>query len=339
MKTSSLLLVAACAAGAAYTVRSMARRTRKLDWRGRVVIITGGSRGLGLVMARQLVAAGAKLAICARDERELSRAQHELTARGATVFSELCDVTRPSDIRDFVQSVRTRFGQVDVLINNAGVIQVGPCDVMETEDYEQAMATHFWGPLHFTLAVVPEMKARGEGRIINIASIGGKISVPHLLPYSASKFALAGLSSGLRTELAKHNILVTTVFPHLMRTGSHHNALFKGQHRAEFAWFSLGAALPLVSMSGDRAATTILDAAQHGDAEVTLTLQANLATRLFNLFPGSGATFLKAMNRFLPGAKDGNSATHPGQESYSWASPSIFTTLGDRAALRNNELS
>ena len=89
------------------------------------------------------------------------------------------------------------------------------------------------------------MKRRGGGRIINIASIGGKIAVPHLLPYVASKFALVGLSEGLRAELARDRIYVTTVSPGLMRTGSHLNALFKGQHKKEFALFSVANASPL----------------------------------------------------------------------------------------------
>ena len=82
---------------------------------------------------------------------------------------------------------------MDVLINNAGRIQVGPLEVQTIEDFEEAIAIHFWAPLYTTLAVLPEMRERGEGRIVNIASIGGKVAVPHLLPICASKFALVGL--------------------------------------------------------------------------------------------------------------------------------------------------
>src|SRR6185503_4123757 len=121
-------------------------------------------------------------------------------------------------------------------------------------------------------AVLPEMRARREGRIVNITSIGGKISVPHLLPYSASKFALVGLSEGLRAELAKDGIVVTTICPGLMRTGSPRNATFKGQHRAEYAWFSIGDSLPVTAMSADRAARQILTACKRGEAEVVLSV-------------------------------------------------------------------
>src|SRR5436309_7591109 len=107
---------------------------------------------------------------------------------------------------------------------------------MTVEDFEETMRVHFWGPLYATLAALPHLRKQDTGRIVNISSIGGRIAVPHLAPYSASKFALAGLSDGLRTELAREGIYVTTVFPGLMRTGSHVNAQFKGKRRAEFTW-------------------------------------------------------------------------------------------------------
>ena len=96
-----------------------------------------------------------------------------------------------------------------MLINNAGVIQVGPIDHMHLADFEEAMAVHFWGPLYTMLAAIRVMRPRGGGRIVNVASIGGKIGVPHLVPYSASKFALTGLSDGLRAVLEKqgHRVL------------------------------------------------------------------------------------------------------------------------------------
>ena len=160
-----------------------------------------------------------------------------------------CDVTIREDVDALVREVAERLGPIDVLINNAGIISVGPVETMEIEDFQQAMATNFWGPLYAILAVLPGMRRRGEGRIANIASIGGKISVPHLVPYSASKFALVGLSEGLlRAELAKNGISVITIYPGLMRTGSPRHAIFKGRHRAEYAWFSVSDALPLVSM-------------------------------------------------------------------------------------------
>jgi len=229
------------------------------------------------------------------------------------------------------------YGGVDVLINNAGVIQVGPVEVMTLADYEEAMKTHFWGPLYATLAVLPSMRRRGRGRIVNISSIGGKIGVPHLVPYSASKFALVGLSEGLRAELAKDGIVVTTVCPGLMRTGSPRNATFKGQHRAEYAWFSISDASPVASMQAERAARQIIAATRRGDAEVILSLQAILAVKFHQLFPELSADVWGLINRPLPAAGRIGQKRAKGNDSQSELSPSWLTALGDRAAERNNE--
>jgi short-subunit dehydrogenase len=205
----------------------------RYDFRGRNVLITGGSRGLGLVMARQLAVRGARLGLMARDEVELFRAVKELKRRGATVSATVGDLKDRTDIRRFISESRGNLGPVDVLINNAGVIGVGPLETMTEADFDVALRTHFWATLYTTLEVIPEMKSRGAGRILNIASFGGKIAVPHMLPYTASKFAQVGLSNGLRAELARFGIVVTTVCPGLMRTGGHSNAEFKGQNEQE----------------------------------------------------------------------------------------------------------
>src|SRR5688500_18964464 len=230
------------------------RQLTRYSFADKVVLITGGSRGLGLVLARELAARGAKIAICARDDDELSRAREDLTARGAEVFDAVCDVREQTEVNKLISDVRWRFGRIDVLINNAGVIQVGPLETQTQLDFEDSMRVHFWAAFYAMQAVLPEMKSRREGRIINISSIGGKIAVPHLAPYCASKFALAGLSSALRAELVQDNIYITTVYPGLMRTGSHINALFKGQHRKEFALFSIVNGLPITSVSAEGAA-------------------------------------------------------------------------------------
>src|SRR5260370_40570175 len=115
------------------------------------------------------------------------------------------------------------------------------------------------------------MRMCGGGRIVNISSIGGKIAVPDLEPSSASKFALTGFSDGIRAELVRDNIYVTTVAPGMMRTGSHMNARFKGRHDSEFAWFAVSAGAPLISMNAERAARKILAACRRGQPSLTLT--------------------------------------------------------------------
>jgi len=336
MKVNDILKIAV-GAGVLVAARSLTRKISKYDLKDRVVLITGGSRGLGLVMARAFALQGARIAICARDEEELERARVDLENRGATVLAVKCDVTNNSEVIEMVEAVRYHFGDIDVLVNNAGIIQMGPLETMTHEDFRQAMRTHFWGPLNTTMAVLPEMRRRKNGRIVNISSIGGKISVPHLVPYCASKFALVGLSKGLGAELLKDGIVVTTVCPGLMRTGSPRNANFKGNHRAEYAWFSISDALPFTSINAERAARQIIEACKQGQAELVISVQAKAAVALDFLFPQLNTDLLSALNRLLPEADESQNDQVKGSASTSSWSPSWLTTLNERAALKNNE--
>jgi short-subunit dehydrogenase len=336
--TKKTLLWTAAGLGTLLAVRRAIRYRRAIRLQGRTALITGGSRGLGLVICRHLAREGVRLAICARDPDELERASADLVQRGAEVLAVPCDVTDQEQVEMMVRTALDRFGPIDILINNAGTIQVGPFEVTTVEDYEQALKTHFWASLYTTLAVYPSMQQRGMGRIVNISSIGGKVSTPHLLPYGASKFALTGFSEGLRAEFAKDGIYVTTVIPGLMRTGSPRNALFKGQHRAEYAWFSISDSLPVVSMSAETAARRIITACQYGDAELILTLPAQVAVRFHGLFPGLTTDLLGLVNRVLPGPGGIGTRSARGSESASALSPSWATTLTEESARRNNEI-
>jgi NAD(P)-dependent dehydrogenase (short-subunit alcohol dehydrogenase family) len=331
----------AIAAGLGSVVAAQAlRRRNRMDFQDRTVVITGGSRGLGLVLAREFAAEGARLAILARDRAELERAEKHIASRGAQVLALPCDVRDRRQAQGAITRVVDHYGRIDVLVNNAGVIQVGPLEHMSIEDFEEAMAVHMWGPLYTMLAAIPHMRGQGGGRIVNIASIGGKIAVPHLLPYSASKFALVGLSDGMRAELAKDGIRVTTVCPGLMRTGSPVNAQFKGRHRAEFTWFVLGDSLPVASIDARRAARQIIKACRYGDPHLTITTHARAAVALSALFPGLVARALALSNRVLPGpAADGGDQLKTGWETQWPVARSVLTRLTYQAAERNNEYS
>ena len=327
--------LAAAAAGGYLAYRALKPR---YDFRGKHVIVTGGSRGLGLVIARQLVDVGARVSICARDADELARAGADLTARGGTAFTAVCDVTDREQVDAFAAAAREANGPVDVLINNAGVIRVGPEDHMNAEDYEQSLRTHFWAALNTVSAIVPEMKARGTGRVVNVASIGGKVAAPHLLPYSVGKFALVGYSNGLRAELREHGVVVTTVCPGLMRTGSHLNAEFKGRHEDEYAWFAARNATPGLSMSAESAARLILDACARGDAEAVLGLPAKLAVFGQTAFPNLTADVLALVERYiLPDTGGIGTRIAKGSQSRGELSDGV-TAQTDRAAAENNEL-
>lgn len=342
------LVGVALGVGAFLAGRQLVRRARRFDLADKLVLITGGSRGLGLLLAREFASAGARVAVCARDEAELERARRQLAMQGRgrwhEVWTGVCDVTDQAQVVDLVGRLRADRGAVDVLVNNAGLIAVGPQQTMTLADYEQAMATNFWGAVHATGEVVDAMRRRGSGRIVNVSSVGGKIPVPHMLPYSASKFALGGWSAGLRAELQQDGVYVTSVFPGLIRTGSPPNATFKGLHRKEYAWFAASDSLPLTSMSADRAARRIVRACVNGEAELTLSWQAKLAQAAYGLFPGTVAAASAAANRWLlpaagtGGPDDVGTEARTGWQSQSPAAPGTLTALSDRAARANNEV-
>ena len=329
----------AAALGVVFAARALTRQPA-FQFGDKSVVITGGSRGLGLVMARRLADEGARLTLVARDEAELDRAVADIRGRQpfAVVQAVVADVRRRYEAERAVAQVIERHGTVDVLINNAGIIQVGPLDHMKLADYEDAMNTHFWGPLYMIGAALPYMRRQEAGRIVNISSIGGRIAVPHMLPYSASKFALGGLSEGLRSELAQENITVTTVYPGLMRTGGPLNASFKGKRPQEYAWFAISDSLPLASIDADRAARQIVDACRRGDAELVVTVQAKLAILARDLAPELFADAMALMNRLLPTPSPDGDTARKGKEIDDEWTPSSLTAATYKAAEENNEM-
>lgn len=313
-------------------------RNQAVEFQGRVALITGGSRGLGYLLAREFGREGCRVAICARDDAELREAALQLEQAGIEVFAITCDIADQSAVQRMIDAVTDYYGRIEILVNNAGIIEVGPLETMTAADFETAMGIMFWGVLYPTLAVIPQMKRRGAGWIVNITSIGGKISAPHLLPYNSAKFAAVGLSEGLHAELAKDGISVTTIAPGLMRTGSYLNAFFKGLREREYAWFSLAANLPFISMDAERAAAQIVRATRYGEAERILSFPAAAAVRFHGLFPGVTADILGLVNRLLPESSSRSIA--PGRDVDQRIGSGLMQTLtafGRSAARRFNE--
>lgn len=337
MTKRSLAWTAAGAAVAAWGIRRAL--PPEFSFANKTALITGGSRGLGLVMARQICAEGGRVALLARDVEELKRAHDELTRAGGDVAVVPCDLLDRAQIEEAVRTVLRHFGRVDVLINNAGIIEVGPLEHMKREDFERAMQLHLWAPFTLMWELIPQMRQRGGGRIVNVTSIGGKIAVPHLAAYCASKFALVGLSDSMRAELARDRIYVTTAVPGMMRTGSHINAKFRGKHAEEFAWFATANSMPFMSISAERAAAKILDACRRGRPEVTLTLSARAAVIKNALFPSLMGHGMKFVNWMLPRPTGGTGEeVRTGAESRSpKLTPKWLTRLNDEASKRNNE--
>lgn len=302
--------------------------------------MTGGSRGLGLELARELGRNGCRLVICARDATELARAADLLRGEGFAVTTVTCDITSEEAPRLLIDTALETYGRLDILMNNAGVIQVGPAENVTFGDIEKAMATMALAPARLTLAVLPVLCAAGGGRIVNVTSVGGKVSVPHLLPYSMAKFAAVAFSEGLRAELGSGPVTITTAVPGLMRTGSHVQALFRGQREKEFTWFSLGASLPLLSMDAGRAARRIVSAARARQAEVILTPVAQAGARGADVFPGLTARVMHLMAGLLPDPAASTPGLAPGKKLRPALGDGAFgklTALGRSAARRLNQ--
>jgi short-subunit dehydrogenase len=289
--------LAAAAVGAAAAVVSVGRAlTATRVGEGAVVLVTGGSRGLGLAIARRFAATRIRLVLASRKMAELQQAQASLLAEFPHLQPEdfylvACDLAQAAECKRLVEETISRYGRIDVLVNNAGIIEVGPIEAQPVEAFERAMQVNFMAAMYVTWAALPYMREQtplvGKRRaaIVNIASIGGKIAVPHMLPYSAAKFALVGFSEGLHAELRGKGIRVTTVCPGLMRTGGEAHAQFVGDQDAEKKWFMFAAKTPGVAVTAEHAAKVIFRAVEQGRAEVTISPQAWLAARFGGLAP------------------------------------------------------
>jgi NAD(P)-dependent dehydrogenase (short-subunit alcohol dehydrogenase family) len=266
-----------------------------------VVLVTGGSRGLGLAIATRFAAGSgiqrpARLVLASRNLAELQQAQETLLAQFAHLRPEdfhlvAADLSKPEEAQRLIDEAIERYGRIDVLINNAGIIDVGPIESQTLEIFERTMQVNFFAALYTIWAALPHLRKQpplaGTRRasIVNIASIGGKIAVPHLLPYSAAKFALVGFSEGLHAELRHKGIRVTTVCPGLMRTGGENHVNIVGDVEFERRWFTFAAKTPGLSVSTRYAANKIFHAVAAGRAEITISPQAWLAARVAGVFP------------------------------------------------------
>ncbi len=309
-------------------------------FRNRCGGITGGSRGVGFALAGQMVKVGAKVTLLARDREELNSAAEKLNGYAKhPVLTIECDVTHRGQLKSAFQRVLDHFGDIDTLINNAGSVVAGPFQSMTQADFETQMNLHFFAVLKAVQTVLPHFKARGEGRIVNISSIGGKIPVPHMSTYCASKFALTGFSQALSAELQASDIHVTTVCPGLMRTGSPIQGVFKGDVEKEYAWFALSDSMPGLSISATNAARQILDAVRMQRSQAVISWPAKMGVFAHTNFPEISQAFMALANRFLPQGQSQIRKT--GADSKSWLESQIwarpFNRILHRAQKKFNE--
>ncbi|GAB3624786.1 SDR family oxidoreductase [Mariniluteicoccus endophyticus] len=303
-----------------------------------VSLVAGASRGLGLLIARELGRRGHHVALCARSQGSLDEAVRMLAEDGVRATAYACDVSDEAEVLDMVERIETELGPIDTSIHVAGNIQVGPPEAVTHAHFEEAIDVMLWGPINVALAVLPRMRERRHGRVATITSVGGMVSVPHLLPYSTAKFGAYGFSQGLRAATSGTGVTVTTVTPWLMRTGSHLKARFFGDAAKEYAWFAPGASLPLVSVDGEVAARQIVDGTLAGRALVPISPLTRVASAVQGVLPGTTASLLGLAARLLPSGE--SSETVEGQVARERLGSRVvngLTTLGDRMARRTNE--
>lgn len=291
------------AAGAGALALAAARAARRIDLRDRVVIVTGASRGLGFAIAQEFARRGSRLAICCRHGADIARAVQALQRDGADAFGMACDASDPAQVQAFVERVLDRFGSIDILVNNAGQCFVGPASELTADDLEYALRNIFWLQYHPTMAVLPHMRARRFGRIVNVTSIGGKVPTPHQAAYNTAKYAATGWSETLAVELAKDGIRVSTVTPPPLKDGALMPVHFNGRAEEEFSWFARALTSPLSATDPDRAAWTVVDAAEHGDPQRAVAPLSWLTQRAHGLAPNLMTHLFALVDRFyLPAA-------------------------------------
>lgn len=301
-----------------------------------MALVLGASRGLGFLLAQELGRRGHDLAVVARSADGLEAARPDLEATGATVLALPADLSSRPDAETVVETAAQRFGRLDVVVANAGIVQVAPVSALDAQDVVDAHDAIFWSAVYPVMAALPILRRGGGGRIVVITSIGGKIPTPRLLPYTAAKFATVGFAESLRTEAGRDGITVTTAVPGLMRTGSTRNALVGGDREAELRWFTALASLPVLSMDAGAAARRIVAAGLAGRPEVVLTPAAKIGLRVHGLAPGLTQRALALLDRLLP--TPGESPPQPGHtlpEQPRWQR--MLTTLDRRAAARHHE--
>ncbi|NUP13113.1 MAG: SDR family NAD(P)-dependent oxidoreductase [Polyangiaceae bacterium] len=313
-----------------------------IDLDGRTVLITGGSRGLGLLLAEAFGLRGARIALCGRAPEAVDRAENRLRGMGIDVHAVACDLGEPPLARNFVESTFDRFGRIDVIVNNAGTIQVGPIESVTVERFHDAMDANFWSAVYVTLTALPTLKLSGsDARIVNVTSIGGRAGMPHMLPYDSSKYALMGFSEALRAELSSRPGMprVVTVVPGLMRTGSFYNAEFAGNPMDEFGWFSVGSSLPFLTIDATTAAKRIVEATVDGRTFLRLGMSSYVLDFLHRLSPAMTVRLMGLVARMLPkGSQTLDTFSMKGRLVDSELPGSWLLKLGDKAATANNEM-
>lgn len=251
------------------------------------VIITGASQGIGKATALRFAQNGYNLVLAARHVDRLNATAEELKSIAPRVTAIPTDTREADQVKILIDRAISEYGSIDVLVNNAGVYISGPADAFSLEDWHTAIDTNLWGYIHTIHAILPHMISQGRGMIVNVSSSGGKVPIPYLVPYTTSKFAVAGLTQSLQSELSPKGITVCGIYPNLIKSDFMERAIFRGKDEedtiARRKQLEQVLSVPVVEKPDD-VAKAILDAVKHKKTEVIVG-SAGASVASSRLFP------------------------------------------------------
>ncbi|MDX2231880.1 MAG: SDR family oxidoreductase [Leptolyngbyaceae cyanobacterium bins.349] len=251
------------------------------------VLITGASQGIGKATAFLFAQHGYRVVLAARHADRLEAVARELRDAHHAAIAVPTDVRDPQQVQELVAKAIGAFSAIDVLVNNAGIYISGPAEAFTLEDWHQAIDTNLWGYIHTIHAILPHFIERHSGSIVNVSSVGGKVPVPYLAPYTTSKFAVTGLTEALQSELSPKGIHVCGIYPNLIKSDFMERAIFRGTHLADEQARRQQVEdilkVPLVEKPQD-VANAIWDAVQHQRPSVVVG-SANLSVASHKFFP------------------------------------------------------
>jgi len=235
-----------------------------VDLKDKVVVVTGASMGIGLATARAASVADARVVLAARSTDKLTQLAEELQRDGHAALVVPTDMRNQIEVKQLVETTVQHFGQLDVLINNAGQAVAGTIADLDLDAYRQVIELNVFGSIYAMQASVPQMRAQGGGLIVNVSSMVSKMSIPGLGGYASTKSALNMLSATARVELAADNIRVITVYPRMTATDFGRNSIGNRQVRQQ----QRGNVRPdVVIDSAEYVASKILEAIEKEPAE------------------------------------------------------------------------
>ena len=246
-----------------------------MNFKNKIVVITGASSGIGEAAAEQFAKRGANLVLVARRKEKLEQVEQKLSKYSIKTLIQVCDVSDKQQVKQMSEKVIETFSKIDILVNNAGFVIYGKVEELSIEDIESQMKTNYFGTINCTKHFLPYFLKQNSGHMINVASVGGSFGVPGIASYCATKFAMLGFSEGLHHELHGTNVGVTVVSPIMVRTSLFDHPSFKN-----FTKHATG-----ISLSADTVANAIIKASDSSKLEIVVPSYVRIGIWFKQTFP------------------------------------------------------